>query len=140
MEFVFKQRGIPEGIKNHFLNLMESLPPRNKATAIAHEIDQVMKTKAPVCKVVHEISNREEQLTEIEKKVKAQVIDPKSFISLFQEYRNSTIATIEAIREWQERMCTLNSELEDSVPFIYNKVDYLYKLRTDMDFLYRSSL
>lgn len=37
-------------------------------------------------------------------------------------------------------MLTLNSELEESVPFLYNKVDYFYKLRTDMDFLYRSTL
>ena len=37
-------------------------------------------------------------------------------------------------------MCQLNSELEPNVPFLYNKTDYLHKLRSDVDFLYRSQL
>jgi hypothetical protein len=44
---------------------MEGLQPRNKATAIAHEIDQVMKARAPVLTVLQNIMQREEYLTEI---------------------------------------------------------------------------
>jgi hypothetical protein len=48
--------------------------------------------------------------------------------------------TIESIVAWEARMCKLNPELQAPVAFLYNKTDYLQKLRGDLDYLYKSSL
>ncbi|CAG9310870.1 unnamed protein product [Blepharisma stoltei] len=144
---------IPEPQREAFRNSVFNLP-RNKAYAIINrEIDDLQKSRSLVQLVLRAITAREESLKSIQEMneylSKAPDWDKLKEVQLecaelLHAHRILTLNVVESIVKWREQLVyamllnQTDSSKKTLIPFIWEGINYIEKMRHDLDFLYSS--
>lgn len=147
----WEKRGVPKDLQKVFNDKVWTLP-RHKATAIAsRELEDLKKNRSAMMSALRAVISREESLNsiyEMEKFLK-QVPNWEKLkdvhlecAELLHAHRILTINAVETIEKWRDVIrssALINNETSSiHIPFTYNEVNYIVKMRNDLDFLVNS--
>lgn len=144
----WEEREIPIPQREVFLSIIEALPPKAKASAMAREVDDLLRDKSIVQYVLRDIQTREMALPQLQILAEKLAREPESHelqkasVEALSAFRIISIKAVESIQSWREQMsaydpANLNAK---KVPFIWEGHNYLLKMKSDLNFLQTSPL
>lgn len=140
---LWDELGIPEQQRLQFAQQAMSLPTMENLQQINDEIQRLLDRRNAAVQVEKMIEVREGflyLLQELAERFASGMVDKdrasRELFSLVAPFRNSSLDVVEAIVQWRETMRASSTAL----PYLWKGVSYLYKMQSDLFFLFHSGL
>jgi hypothetical protein len=139
---IWADKTVPVEQQSAFLAVIESLTDTVKAKVMAEETDLVRKDKSAAQHVNRIVLVREQHLSHLTSLAHQDEPNPKEAADALLRIRHLSIQAVKAIKTWREELHALNSTNHRilKLPYIWNRQDYLLKIRNDLNFLVESNL
>ena len=147
----WEKRSVPKDLQKVFNEKVWSLPRHKAITIVSRELEDIRKNRSAMMSALRAVISREESLNSIYEMEKFLMQVPNweklkdvhlECAELLHAHRILTINAVETIEKWRDMIrssALINNESSSMhFPFMHNEVNYLVKIRNDLDFLVNS--
>ncbi|CAG9332855.1 unnamed protein product [Blepharisma stoltei] len=135
---LWEEKGIPEHQQKLFLSAIEDLPLKQKAGAMAKEIDDTNNNKSILVHAIKTINAREQALNDLKifSQKERNSISRQEVADRLSNLRTLSLNAVELIQNWREKLANFNQNYSPAkIQFMINNENYLIKMKTDTIYL-----